>query len=484
MDLFKFFFSAHLIFTYLISSLFIFLFLSKLSFIKANHARFFLGLSFGLGPLVISWLLAGLLALFPKQPNSFYLISIYFLFIFIIIFSYREYPLWLFALKEQFFKLKTIEKFLLVCMVCLFISNFLLILIVPNFFSDSIDYMHMAYMIAENKDSSLYPLISSHSSRSLIASWTHPLGFMGIYIWTDMAGVFNSDLSLQITSFFYAISLFFAFVSSFDKKHIMIALLSYLLLLTTPLYFFQVYQSGIDPIRLYTFFISFMFLSKMIQDERDTHYHLSNYIFLGFLLGMAGFSHSIGLLSLPITCFIYLILSPLPFLTKMRNISLFCMIPLMMMAPRLWVNFKIFHSLITDTSPVWNLESIHYDVSLNIIRGLGTSFERVFYGLLKGFTKIKIFGLSYWICFLGLCYTRINFKSAYQSSKLLILISALVLISFYSMVLLSFLLDLNVFIKNDRYILTVQPYIALLGGYAMYVFYKRNCQFDDVERRS
>jgi len=476
------FLNAHLIFTYLISSIVIFLVLGQFSFIKTNHSRLFWGLSFGLGPIFISWILACLLALFPKQSNLFYLSIIYTLFLFMLSISYKAFPLWISGFKAQFFHLRRIEKFVLMIIVFLLILNFLLIVVIPNFFSDSLDYMHMAKIIAKNRDLSLYPMVSSHTTRSLIASWTHPVGYMGVYVWTYLGSpVLNLNLSLQITSYFYAVSLLLAFISFFDKKDILLSLLSCLLLMSTPLYFYQVYQASIDPIRCYTFCIALMFLTKIIQFERESDNSFKNYLLLGFLLGMACFSHSIGFLSLPIACAIYFLLSSQAFLIKIRNITLFCMIPILIIAPRFWVNYKTFHSLITDTSPVWGLKTIEYNPTLNIIRGLGTSFERIFYGLFKGFTKIKIFGVAYWIMIGGLVFFKFNFqawkkKDFYQSSNLFIFISALVVLCFYSMALVSFLLNMNLFIKNDRYILTMQPFVALVAGYMMYNFYQRYCE--------
>lgn len=468
-----FIFGCHLVFTYILSSFIIFLLVSELIDVNDKNARIYFGATCGLGPLVISWILACLLSIFPGYPKLFYLIGVNLFFIVFAILGRKQVAILFRAIHEQYLQFKKLNKCLLLSILLLFFCILILKLFNPNFNSDPLDYMHMAEVIAKDRNLDLYPMITANSYRSMIASWTHPVGYIGIYIWTYLGSPFsNLDFSLEITSFYYTVCIFLFYINLVSKEDINTGLLGFLFLITTPLFYYQVYQASIDPIRFYTFFVALSFISEILTIEQLKKAKILNYLFLGFLLAMSCFSHSFGILSLPIAGFIYFVLSTTPFYSKARNIFIFLAIPVMIISPRLWVNFKTFHSIIVDTSPVWNIPSLDYDNTLNIIRGLGTPFERVFYGVFKGFTNITIFGFAYWMLLLGIFLLRSDFKKfikninqIHSSNSFYILISSMVIILFYSMVFLSLFLNINVFIKNDRYILSIQPFIALLASY-------------------
>ena len=137
------------------------------------------------------------------------------------------------------------------------------------------------------------------------------------------------------------------------------------------------------------------------------------------------------------------------------------------------VNIKIFGNPIADSGavPVWNLPNLHYDEWFFMRREIGNQFDRLFYGLLKGLSKPAWFGLSYYLLIVAFYfYISGNLKKLENESYLLTKYLLKIILIFFSFVIITYSLGHDIFIKNYRYQMTLQPFIALFSAVILYKF--------------
>ena len=112
--------------------------------------------------------------------------------------------------------------------------------------------------------------------------------------------------------------------------------------------------------------------------------------------------------------------------------------------------------------PVWNLPNLHYNEWFFILRDLGNQTDRLFYGVLKGLSRIDWFGYSYYFFILAFYfYISGALKKSKNESYLLTKYLLKIILIFFSIVILTYGLGDDTLIKNYRYQMTIQPFIAL-----------------------
>ena len=141
------------------------------------------------------------------------------------------------------------------------------------------------------------------------------------------------------------------------------------------------------------------------------------------------------------------------------------------------VNIKLFGNPIADSGavPVWNLPNLHYDEWFYIRRELGNEVDRLLYGVFKGISKPFWFGFSYYFFTLAfyLYFAGVS-KKLEKESYLLTKYVLNVILIFFFFVIITYSLGHDIFIKNYRYQMTLQPFIALFSAAILYKFIPKN----------
>lgn len=441
-----------------------FLLISKCLEVTDENCTPYFIFSLGLGPLTISLILRWLLFCFPMQEDEFYIFTILLLF-FVFFYIGRQTTAQLKYLfiafvnsVIYFFRKKRIFEILFGSTIVFLMGLiFIKALWFPIHGNDPLGYARGAQLLYSAKSIAIFPFTDSSITNGYYAASAHPLGYMSLMVWGYVfQGGIDSPIFIKIISPVYTFYTLVT-VSYFIRNQfgLLSGLLGSIILLTTPIYFTQASLCHIDPIRMYSFFVAFLWIAKLFDSKNYGHA-----IWAGYALGLCLFSHAIGVLALPIACLLVIILGPCStFLLRFKLSTVLVVIAIGIGGVRYIENYISFGALISDKLEILQLQCIDNEAYIKITRGIFSQYDRVVYGLFKGFTKVDAFGFSYWSFILSII---LGYRLIGRDVFLKIVVSFLVI--FYLMVVLSICIGIDTFIKNDRYIMTVQPFVAYVGG--------------------
>ena len=462
---------------------------ANFDFDKKDIVRAFvvlLGLSGGL----MSAILELMLVFLPGKENSFYLVGIATPFFILALLSNRDGRKYTgFALKELFlrrllpFHFSGHYRFSNI-MLSLFLWGLIIMValeafVVPLMANDPLEYASTARIIYEHKSSDVYPMVDLESSSGYYGPWSHPLGYINLMVITFMLqGTADiSGLSKFVTPTYFVFTLLLL-VTFFNGNRLKTAgLISAFLLATTPAYISGVMDSHIDPFRMFGFFSCFVMLREYLKTHSKGYFLLT---LLCIWLGL--YSHSLGILIVPILCWILF----LQFVVVIQNSDKFIkekicsyfaliLLPICFNIPRYLTNISVFGSPIADASavPLWQVGSLEYEYYFQVVRGVFDAQDRILFGIFKVFTGIDSFGPVYWLAAIGFFWQlkqrqfamvrlKAGIREMFRSPSEHVLVWSVV--CYLGMVVLSVVLGIDSFIKNYRYIMTIQPLVALLAA--------------------
>ena len=305
-------------------------------------------------------------------------------------------------------------------------------------------------------------------SAGFYAPWTHPLGYINLLTFSYMVqGSTESAGIIRMVAPHFALASALVVWSFASKNKPLAGPLAALLLLATPLYFHMTAQSHIDTMRIFTFLAVFIALYGHIQ--RPT---FGTAIIVGLAVGLSHFTHSSGILTLPILIPLYLIISGLPVKKLATYLSVIVLLGVMIILPRWLDNLAVYGSLATDQVKVWAFPEVFFNEHIAATRQLVTTFNKIWYGILKGFSYPLQFGVGHYMLIVVLIWLTVQYKphknlnAIWREKRWLRpdpqIYSLWILAGFYGIVILSVLLGKDLIIKNGRYLLTIQPFVVLV----------------------
>lgn len=459
--------------TYIISSFIIFLAIAKLLRINQDNAVKYYLYSIGIGPIAISLMLRWIIYFFPKSSDFYYITFV--IFIFGLIFLYASDQRYL--IKVIFKKIHSViifpkgtyfffEIVIWSVLAGVIILLFFQALLLPLQANDPLEYATGARLLYTAKDLSIFPFIDPSKTGGYYAVSSHPLGYMLLIVWGYMfqGGISAVYLPKTIAPMF-ALYTYVTVSALLYKDYGKIgSLFGALLMVAVPLYYSEACVCHIDSLRIYTFFLAFLWLTECITEKT-----VKFAIIAGIMTGFSMYCHSIGLLTLPIAAFVLLILlKEAPYLQRIKLLFFLVASALLIGGARYLSNYITMGSLISDSLLVMHLPHIEYSKYIEIYRGIGSFSDKILFGVLMGFSKISYFGLSYWFfLFSAILY----FSEIYSNKKLFV--SFLVISLFYFLVISSVIIGSNIFIKNSRYILTIQPFVSYIAPIIIIKFFNK-----------
>ncbi len=455
-----------LIFTYVISSLIVFLavarFCNRREREEEDHALHLFYLTAGLGPIAVAWILTMLLWIVPGLPDVAYLLLIPACFVAVLPLARGQWHLLRIlptrvhrGMANALRSMRWQQKFVLGVVILLLMLIVLLPLILPLVQNDPLEYATDARIIYREKSYAIYPFIVPDPETGHYAPSSHPPAYVSLITWSYMlqGGSERAGLLKCIAPAFavHSILLLWYLLSS---RGVVTALLGALLLVSTPLFFMQTAICHIDPLRIYTFFLAFVWLDEFLRrPERATS------LICGAALGFALFGHSIGLLALPLFAGTFFLVAQGDLSQRIRPLLPIVGVALLVGGFHYVRNVFIFGSPIHDSAAVVELEQLHFQDYLLLKRGLMTLGDRTLYGALAGFTSVEYFGLGHWILLAGVPFYRSFIR---QDRLSLIMLS--VVAFYFASTFASVLLGMDLMIKNIRYLLTIQPFVIYLAA--------------------
>lgn len=466
-----------LIFTYAVCSLTLYQVFCQLLNCSGESKKRMLGYCIGLGPISLSWLLIMLYLAFPGHGNVFYIIIINSLFI-IPFLLLRKNLADLPALvrdsmrdhKQDFLN----DKFayiILLLGLSLVVMSFLLAIFLPYSENDALEYAMLAKVMFNEHSARMYPIVDGSQFGGFIAPFTHPLGYVGTFIWSYLIQGTAEEFGLiKIVAPFYAFCIYLLIINVLSPAGKRFAYLAGLLFIATPLILNGIVRHQIDPLRFYTFFVFFIFLRELTITQK-----WQIVIPAGIMLGLCLFSHSIGILAIPIFGFIYLFFSREKLSLIIKKITLVILIGFCFVAVRYAISLQTIGYLIHDGSIVRTVPSLHFYEMYELINGIYTNSQKWTNGFFKIFYNTLYFGIGYLSLLLCLFFIRkkniknlfIEGISSKNSVNQVLVISTLTVACFFGMVILSILIKNDNFIASNRYMMSVQPFVAILGAWAI-----------------
>jgi len=431
-----------------------------------------------MGPIFLSILLELVMRYFPKENNLFYLLSIpiigTLLVVFLLFYCYKKKFLQGWQSKKIRSIISNSSKkedvlfiMLLITMIAVFLATFFGILIQ----NDPLEYAKTGQTIYHLKDLTHYPFVDTNFSDGYYGPWTHGLGYINFWVWSYFLAEYDGMTnSARFISYYYLVALIILLIniSTVFLNQRFIGVLAAIFLCSTPVFINGVTGSHIDIIRIALLFNSLVLFYFYLQKPS-----LKLLLFISLSVGLALYTHSINILLFPFIAILWLIHERKITLLMIKHGFIFLFFSLIFVMPGYIINMKIFGNPVADSGavPVWNLPNLHYDEWFFIRRELGNQFDRLFYGLLKGLSKPDWFGLSYYLLIVAFYfYISGNLKKLGNESYLLTKYLLKIILIFFSFVIITYSLGHDIFIKNYRYQMTLQPFIALFSAVILYKF--------------
>ncbi|MBL7223032.1 MAG: hypothetical protein ISS72_04190 [Candidatus Brocadiae bacterium] len=199
--------------------------------------------------------------------------------------------------------------------------------------------------------------------------------------------------------------------------------------------------------------------------ERPT---LAWLILTGAAAGLCLHTHSTGLLGLAILSLICILRSRAPLLRRAGQLAVMLGAALLCGGPRYIGNIVDHGNPLRADVAVMTLPQVDLNEYMHRDRGLETVADRVLNGCLKGFKKWDESGVAHWLFAAAMIFA---FRQARGDDLSTIFLWVVAI--YYALVVASVAAGVTVMVRNDRYALTVQPFVVYHAALFLGRFYDR-----------
>ena len=365
-------------------------------------------------------------------------------------------------------KILTISVLLIIILILL---TLLRVLGAPLEASDPMEYFSVSRLIYEFNSFAHYPVSPSIES-GLYARSSHPPAYhVLLAVGYAIQGTSIGSWAGRAISLHYAISSIALLLLAMrmhrqSNSAGLGGVMAVAFLFCIPVFTILLVALHIDTIRVCLFFASFLAMAQFIKqtNERQPVGALDRQSIIlalvtGAVSGFAAFSHSIGILTLPMVGLSYLIflrIRLIPWLTLGVAICLACVI---ISAGPFLLNLSKFGTLIHDSEPIWSIPAIDHANDVLYRRDLVALQDRFFNGLLVWFSNIKLFSFS---AFVVLILLPFHFRKIWSSVIGRVMLVGLV--TYHLLGLATILFGTELMIKNFRYMYTIGLHMVFAAG--------------------
>ena len=435
------------------------------------------------GPIAVAWIYGWLLRLFPGQPSLFYLTFVTALILpGGLVQGYRLVQGNHFACLIQpvaFFRQKTwrtvdvVRLLAIVFVVGVFLVIARAALEIPLVANDPLEYFYVArHVFALQNLLDVYPLIDPNIAGGFYGPWTHPPGFVLMIAWGFVvqgnAEIAGAAKLVDVYSFLTLILLVYTWAGGLIRYRGVVAAL---LVLITPILLGETLDTHVDVPRIAMWTAVFCMLAYWFKQSS-----LANTVALGVLVGLSMFVHSIGLMFWPIFAGLLLLVRGMSYPSRLIQAVLLTFVATLMVAPDYWQNYYHFGRLIGDSAPLWEIPRFKLNEFLNEQRAIASLHGKLERGILDQLTVFGIYGYAALAAAVsGVFYgLTILVAGRFRPFKILrhITISDLIHVlllsctGFVGIIVLSIILDMNLVIKNARYLATMIAVYAIVAALA------------------
>ena len=331
---------------------------------------------------------------------------------------------------------------------------------IPLSQNDSLEYATVGRILFDARTLLAYPAIHPDQTASgFYGPWTHPPLYVALIYIVDVMQVHADTPGLMRLiapwSLIAATGLVYALGATVGR---LVALLSAMIFISTPLLFLGAESALLDSLPV----LGFALVISTIVLVRGSSWHRG--LAVGGALGLALWSHSQAVLFVPLACVALVARHGwLHWRAWLAESAVMVGVAVLFGAWPYIRNVFIFGTPISDNPAVFSLPELAWGDYFSIGRGLNTWPAVVQYGWLKGWFAVEAYGLAFWLMLLGLLTLMYAWRRREPLPPLLRVAAATVGCYLLAM-LTSTLLGLDLMIKNERYMLVIIPFVALLAG--------------------
>ena len=469
--------ASGVVFTYLLSSVVLFLFAARLMKLEKEEASWYFFLFIGLGPVTISWLLTQALKFFPHRPDVFYILFVMSFFAAAFLFGWSKRYLVTFLLKNAFSKAKSFRvtehwpEIVLSIIVIIMLGSIIVPAgLMPVTENDATQYATISRLIYAHKTLSIYPFVKADPQTGFYEIGAHPLGYNSMITWSYMlqGGAHQLGLGKLVSPAYVvytALLLWYVLLGRGSAYSV----IGVILLLAAPIYSWGSVLLGIDSFRVFTFFLSFVSLYGLIRSKSARDVAIT-----GYCCAMSTYSHALGLITLPFLAAVYMAPALLGKMNrrelykKMIHLLVIAVITFAIAGDRYMENIKLFGYPVYDTLKVNQLKELRHEEFQLYENNMTGIWGRIKYGEFNGFSKYDSYGITYWVFLAGLL---LFLKKREKDPQFEVFLWAILL--WHVMVAVTIVANSYMFVTSDRYFQTIQPFVAYGGALALGYYYER-----------
>lgn len=420
---------------------------------------------FGLGPMIISFFLFFLYSFFPNNQNYFYILIIGLIFLSTaviirkqLIGNIRDGWSYLATIPA---KIKSSPKDILIIkiiiiLICLYV--FIQAIVYPILSRDASIYALYGQGIYLDHNLKNYPMtVADPRNGFFFSEILHPPALSLIYSWFYLLqGNIGTDILVRTVSpmyFLYLVILLWTVLRRRANEYT--AAFGVLLLVFTPILISQTYQNGIDTLRIFFIFSSFILMAQYFKIKKFPLVLLA-IIALSFAL----YSHITGIFAFIVVILIYFFFARTKIKQKILVFILICILPILIGGMFYIINSVKTHSILGQRQSYYQISNADfYSLETQSLMKpensrLNPKWQIFIFIRSQMFSRPELHGFSYYILILAIIYLFILRKIKIE------LIDKV----FLSFLLLFMLLILYRYYLNSRYIMTILPFVAYFDG--------------------
>ena len=347
---------------------------------------------------------------------------------------------------------------------------------VPLTQNDSLEYATVGRLLYAAGTLDAYPALDPANSRSgFFGPWTHPPLYVSlIYLSAAIQGHANEPGLMRLIAPWFLLSATAGVVALGSLRQRNVGLLAGVLFLSTPLLFLGADSALIDALPVGSMVLLLVLLAGLKRQG------VGFGVWLGLGLGLGLWSHSQAILFVPLLAATLLLMRGLKrWQLAGSDLGIALLVALAVAGWPYWKNIAILGTPISDNPAVFALRELDWPGYFRFARGLDTWPAIVQYGVLKGWFSLEAYGLNFWLMAFGLVVfwsttVRGRFLAALNAGidrqaadVAIVWLTAGVVVTYLTGVLLSALLGIDLMIRNDRYLLIIMPAVVIGAAYGM-----------------
>lgn len=345
-------------------------------------------------------------------------------------------------------------------------------LLIPLLANDALEYATVGRLLFETRDLLDYPAIDPRrGSSGFFGPWTHPPLYVA-HLYLAYAAQGHADMPgvgrMVSPWFFLGAALLVRAMG--DNISRFAGLLAMLVFLSTPLAIEGAASASIDPLTMAGAALVLCAVALVHPGPGAWGTGL-----VGLLIGLALWAHSGAVVLVPLSVAAAWVLQG--FSSTRRLVTSGAIMATLILVVAAWPygrNLLLFGALVSDNPVVFAMPELHWDEYFAKSRSLDTWSERIQFGILKPWTALRSFGLTFWLL-LPAAWLAFRWvgpggwgswraRAVASTQGRLLLSAVIVLLGYWAGMMATTLVGMDLMIKNDRYMLVVLPCAALVAG--------------------